>query len=630
MTRELIIEGQHVDLSADTDITLEYVNNIIGDMGQINLSHSYTVKLPKTLQNARILDDPGNTSHESSATRRYLSARYYRNGIDLIGPAQAYILKTTPDSYEVALIWNTLEALQSLSQYSGTLNDLPSLPLLAWIGSNGMTPDYTASNEINGALFAYYNSGLGNTRYPTVNTATHPSMRAAGLLERILAGADVPYTLSEAAVNDINDLVILAAPKHTPTRMMERTSGSIKKTGVYPYNMKSSTQGWLSFEYFDGTNGTWQEGWDGVYGGLHISTRAALFNNGGNDSHRIALNLKAPDGFDLSGARIVVRGVDFSDGTGPYAKRADLLSVKFIKEDNFYYAFSDEPLNVSGWPFYEIWVVRDSAMFPAGTTEYLITFSAYDSSLPMFSVNREHKDLRPDKDNRFPLQGNLPDIKQWDFVKACMAMLGWVAVIQNGTLHLLKYTELFDTSGAYDWSAKVDITDGGTQELNYTLENWAQVNAIAFEEDTPLGYTPTAELRVSDTTLPERRDFYKLPFAASMQSDATHYKVDGAKVEDVDIAPRIFRLVDKDGVRTLEFTEDLYGEGLISAHYARLQEVIRKPVRLTVNIRLHEIDLAQLDLTRAVYLGQYGKYYIILKIQTSDTDLCKVELLQLP
>ena len=87
MTRELIIEGQHVDLAPDTDITLEFVNNIIGDIGKISLSRSYTVKIPKTIRNTRILDDPGRPGHESGVPRRFLNARYYRNGIDLIGPA---------------------------------------------------------------------------------------------------------------------------------------------------------------------------------------------------------------------------------------------------------------------------------------------------------------------------------------------------------------------------------------------------------------------------------------------------------------------------------------------------------------------------------------------------------------
>ena len=129
MTRELIIDGQHVDLPAQADITLEYVNDFTGDPGKISLSHSYTIKLPKTTRNARILDDPDTPGHASGSVRRYLDARYYRNGIDLIGAAQAYILKATADSYEVALVWNDLEALHALSQGGAALNDLPDLPV---------------------------------------------------------------------------------------------------------------------------------------------------------------------------------------------------------------------------------------------------------------------------------------------------------------------------------------------------------------------------------------------------------------------------------------------------------------------------------------------------------------------
>ena len=214
--------------------------------------------------------------------------------------------------------------------------------------------------------------------------------------------------------------------------------------------------------------------------------------------------------------------------------------------------------------------------------------------------------------------------------KTCMAMFGWAAVIQNGTLHLLKFNELLNTSGAYNWTAKVDMTDGDPQEFGYTLDNWAQINTLKFQEDTPVGFDPNARLEIQDATLPEQRDFFDLPFAASQWSDAPHYKIkEDNKVEDIDIAPRIFRVL-SGNPRTLRFTDNLHSHGLIAAHYARFQEVIRKPVTMTVNIRLHEIDLAQLDLTRAVYLGQYGKYYMILKIQTSDTDLCKVQLLQLP
>lgn len=613
MTRELIIEGQHVDLTPDTDITLEYVNNIVGDIGKISLSHSYTVKLPRTTRNARILDDPGLPAHESDAARRFLSARFYRNGIDLIGPAQAYILKTTPDAYEIALVWNTLEALQTLSQAKGTLNDLPNLPSPQWIGVNGATPDY--SGETDGAIFAAYVSGLGGLRYPNVDTAPHPSMKVPDLVRRILEGAGVPYEISDAAAAGMADKAVLAAPNHAPSRLMEAESGSI--AGLVELRLATINGRPATTLNFD----DWTHGWD-------APSSATVATNGGfvtgeNTTHRILLNLQAPASVDLTGCAFAVLGYTLKDNGLAMKDSEELLKAYFMQGGSGWYLYVDEELKLSGWTHYGIDLQFDRRVGA--------TLTAYDPTLPAFAINRVHKSIDISKDNRFPLQGNLPDIAQWGFIKACMALFGWAAVIQNGKLHLRTYDEVLDTAGAYDWTAKVDMGDGEPQDIGYTLSGWARRNTITFQEDAPLGFEPNADLVVEDSTLKESRDLFELPFAASMQGEAQHYKVkDDGTVEDVDIEPRIFSVILGTQGQTLYFGDDLHGKGLTDARYTRLQEVIRKPVALTLDIRLHEIDLAQLDLTRPVYLGQYGRYYAILKIQTSKTDLCKVELLQLP
>lgn len=620
MTRELIIEGQQVDLAPDTDITLEYANDITGDLASISLSHSYTIKLPRTLRNTRILDDPGAPGHASRKLRRYLSARFFRNGVDLIGAAQAYVLKTTPEAYEVALVWNAMPALQALSQSSETLNDLPGLPVLTWIGSNGKTPDY-AGAETGGALFARYNSGLGEFTYPTVNAATHPCMRVSELFRRILSNAGIPYSISTsaAAQSAMEDLVLLAAPEHAPSRSMELESGCVFPSvafSQYTYNGQR-----LTGIFSD----TAEDGWDSprdtrIAGDTDIMT---MYIKGDSDTHRVLFNLRAPNTANLSGLYIYVQGYMPGDN-GVIIDKDILFKAHFQQDDNGWYLYADEEINLSGWPYYTIGVQSDSLIS--------VRLSAYKTSLPPVAVNIVHKAINISKDNRFPLAGNLPDLKQWDFIKGCMALLGIVPVIQNGQMRLLTYAELLRTSNAYDWTGKVDMTDGGPQEVRYTLSKWARVNEIAFEADDEeeLSFSPNARIEVADTTLAERRDYYKLPFAASMQSNAIHYKLkdDETEVEDVDIAPRIFRVVEGDSGRRLEFTADLYGAGVV-ARYGALQAAVRTPVVLTVNIRLHELDLAQLDLARVVYLGQFGQYYKILKVQTSDTDLCKVELLQI-
>lgn len=182
------------------------------------------------------------------------------------------------------------------------------------------------------------------------------------------------------------------------------------------------------------------------------------------------------------------------------------------------------------------------------------------------------------------------------------------------------------------------MTDGGPAVLSYSLPGWAQNNDISFAENSQLAADPTARMIVEDMTIKESRKWFDLPFAASRLNTAEHYKVttddDGVTtVEDVDIEPRIFtaepgRPIFNRGQVWLYFTDDLFGKGLIETHYKELQAIVRTPVMLTANIRLHEVDLAKLDLTRPVYLGQFGQYFGILKIQTGS-DLCKVELIQL-
>lgn len=610
MTRELIIEGQHVDLAPNTDITLEYVSNLIGDVGKINLSHSYTVKLPKTARNARILDDPGLPGHESSRARKFLAAEYYRNGINLIGQAQAYLLRTTPDSYEVALVWSTLEALQTLSQNPETLNDLPGLPMLTWIGPNGATPDYTGSADgtsINGAFFAWYESGLGASKYPNVNAGTHPCVTITRLLYDIMNNAGVPFEASANARTKMASMVILAAPGHEPSRLQEAESGDIAGT----VSLQAATINNKPGTILNITDKTY--GWDAPKG-----------LTGDNDTHRVLMNLQTTDSVDLSNCRITVTGYTRSaEVEGVIEDSAELYAAYFKPNDAGWYMYFDEEIKLSGWPEYGIFLSFDRAVSAQ--------FTPYNPELPLYAANRVHDTIDIEHDNRFPIQGNLPDIKQWDFVKACMAMFGLAPIIQNGALHLYTYDELLESRNAYDWTNKVDMTDRAPESMSYALDSWAQENLITFQEDAALDFNPNASLQVEDTTLAESRNLYELPWAASMQSNAQHYKIkDDGTLEDVDIAPRIFKVTIGVKGQMLYFNDDMQGDELIRTHYTALQNAVKKPLALTVHIRLHEIDLAQLDLTRPVYLGQYGRYYAILKIQTSETDLCKVELLQLP
>lgn len=625
---EMLIDGRHVDLAPDTDVTLEYVSNVLGEPGKIQLSRSYTVKLPRTRRNTEVLDDPGTLGHASTKLRRFLPARFYRNGIDLIGEAQAYMLRSTPDGYEVALVWNTLEALQALSQSDKTLNDLQGLPVLKWVGSDGSSPNYAAEGTAgDSAFFARYESGLGAYRYPDVNAATHPCIRLSALLDLVLTEAGVPYEIS-ADASALRETVLLAAPGHKPSRAMDISSGSAKYSGVFfdgaLYAGRSLCP--LIYERYDGTDGAWSDGWDPVQG---ITSEGPAFFRSDSDRHLVRLNLQAPAGLDMSGCKLVIVAEDRSAGIAN-AERAELATFYFSESGGAYHLTADAEIQLSSWPLYYLALSGD---WPEVN---LTEFTAFDPALPIVAANCVHETISITNDNRFPLAGNLPDIKQWDFVASCLALFGLVPVIQSGKLYLHSYDQTLAKANASDWTAKVDMSRlGRPEDLSYALDGWARSKTITYQPEDPLPFDPTVRIEVDDQTLPVSAEYYALPYAASLQGNAVHYEVTEKggvlETEDVDITPRIFKTeAGEDGTLRLVFTDDLRGDGLAQRHYAALQKVVRRPALVTVAVRLNELDLAQLDMRRPVYLGQYGQYFAIIKIQTSDTDLCKVELIQIP
>jgi hypothetical protein len=604
MTRELIIEGQHVDLAPDTDITLEYVSNILSDPGKISLSHSYTVKLPKTARNARILDDPGRPGYDSSLARRFLTAQYFRNGIDLIGQAQAYLVSISADSYEVVLVWSRVPGLKEWNDAKLKLPDLTGLPTLQWKGAA-----YATAGTTDGCFFARYVSGAWNN---APNIAPHPSVTLYELMTRIFKNAGVPYEIGDRLTDTLQSHALLVAPSHKPSLTMELDAGAQASSLKW-----ITTSGSGSYWWFQG----WQTGWDAPGDGSLETTRT--IQRGPSEELRFYLNLKiagaTPDlyfSLEHGGDSYILSPSRTTDGGYLMDTVVDLNSDLRMDEEYDYFSIKIMGLSDNG----------------------TYSFSAYDPLRPMFALIRPHETIQAEHQNLFPISDNLPNIGQMDFIKAVLGLFGALMWTANGTLVLERYDDILHKEQAVDWTHKVDMREG-IQDFQYLLSDFAQKNLIKYEPDVTLPVSPDITLEMEDPTADESKELLKLPFAASIRDQAIHYRCTDAwddngqyyvEVEDIDIKPRIFGFTYDGQTRGLRFPDSLSGKWATSAYLETYQSLIRTPVQISVNIRLHELDLAQLDTTRPVYLGQYGRYYAILKIQTSKTDLCKVELLQLP
>ena len=123
----LYINGQLVNIGT-SDITLEWKSVMFSNISKLKVNHSYTIKLPMTANNRKVFTMAESAQYNSVALRgtnsalvngetligKRLSARYYCNGVDLLGEANAYLIGTDGEYYKVVLTWGTLSSLRSV------------------------------------------------------------------------------------------------------------------------------------------------------------------------------------------------------------------------------------------------------------------------------------------------------------------------------------------------------------------------------------------------------------------------------------------------------------------------------------------------------------------------------------
>lgn len=616
MKQELIINGQHVDMRADTDITLEWVSGLFEDIGSIKLSHSYSIKLPKTLKNLRIFDDPGNPAHQSTQTRRYLDALYIRNGIDLLGPVKAYIVGVSRDDIEIVLLWRA-EGLLSWRDQKLKLSATAGMwTIKPWVNlSTGEA--YYSSGSLN-MFLPKYDSGLGDVKYPAVNAASYACVKLEWLFIMILGSTGLELRFFNDSRERLRNLVLLCNSMKSNKAIDIPTGSTASGNGQVLSDMQSV--------YFSG----WSHGWDKTLGPIYNDGKNAFLTINQTDGTRyeeMYLQINVAGYMDEAGATAapVLQVIGHTLVDGRVGTRL-LQELTFVQD----YSYVDRGYCTADLLLTDLKDVTEISLqfkTPVALDIYGV-LSKYDTSKEYtIRVSHKHPTISIANDNAYPVADNLPDISQVDFIKGVCALLGLVLVVNKGILEVRTYDDMLDKTAAVDWTDKIS---GPIQNLSLSRSGLARTNYIRYAEDKTISTNYNAYMTVDDETIQQETDLVKLPFAASESNEAHHFNVKDDKLEEVDIKPRIFAWEkDENGIANLMFPEYLKSQHLIETFYQTYQDTIQRPVEIEALVRLSELDLAGLDFSRAVYLGQTGQYYAVKKVQTSDSDLCKVELIQL-
>lgn len=161
--QRLYIDGELVDLGEDNSITLSIKSNLFRDITEIVSNNTYTVKLPKTVRNQRIIGHADLVQNGGSTyPYAYHTAQYFRGGVQLIKNGRAAVM-SVGDEIELSIVWGLYPALQEIVDGNMSLNEIESDAHIQYLTSN--QPDSYNTAVQRGYFYANYNPYSDETDY---------------------------------------------------------------------------------------------------------------------------------------------------------------------------------------------------------------------------------------------------------------------------------------------------------------------------------------------------------------------------------------------------------------------------------------------------------------------------------
>ena len=610
MIQRLYINGELVDMSEDTKITLNYKSNIFGDISKITASNSLTINLPKTTRNRRIFNNPTAPAFESPFRYSRHTCRYEQDGIELL---KGYaVLLSSADTYEIALYWGVLTAYQTWVDANPTLQEIDKTSAVQW-NSNSTVADYDT----------FLSSGYGFANYALKGYLYGKPSDIKKSQSNIFPSVSVRWVINAFAQK--NNLTL-----NFPLRIAD----DLRRLVMPCTTMNAGERYWAESKL----------------------TATAEMYTGQSSVNLIALDVVAPDYIAYE-----TRQVSAFEGNRTYFSTADADKVRFTFKD-----FHQDSYTLSS-------VFKAVARNKDGGTSIIYTFApttndrgrvGFDLSEEISVEDMDEVYFFIDKriatagiswsaesftytplvaENSYPctydIAPNLPDISQIDLIKAVCAMFGLFAMpdptIDNGITFVGIEDLLDNRANAYDWSANLLGERGGdSPEAQFSISEWAQENWFRYETDDSVDVDADAPLKVNNESLERKRDAVKLPFAPTDGNQILQYDVNvddsGAQsLELREVKPRIMRLYQADNGKALLRFNGLRFDEIIKNYYKGYSELLNSCVVIKEKLRLTEYDIRDLDFTRPVYLAQYGRYFGIVSLQVSGKE-CTAELALLP
>lgn len=592
MKEELYIKGESVDLG-DSEITLNFKSNLLGDISKITASNSYTIKLPRTNKNIRLLDFPDVAGHESYMMRDYFNAEYYRNGVKLFD-AKAVLISCSEDGFDVALTWGMSEKFIQLMNDDKSIQEFADMAL-PWNSST--TYD---NGLVNGQLshgYIRHNAGI-DVDSNRDKIFIHPSVNCMRLLEEIASYYGL--TMDWGSYKQYIELLYLPL-----------------------ISQKASSK----YNFFEAN----------ITGTLDSDIKYVKFTQ-----------INRVDGINISNTetygdvvRIYETSLDWELDILIYTNKHNTLNVvELAFYSNAQYIKS---LQISS---NDIGLCAYKGVIPFDITEYSnITIRIRINNGALLGIIKSYikifsEDVQSVSYNQYyPIGSNLPDISVVDFIKQICWLFGLFAIKSDTGVSFISVNKIIDNKNkAVDWSKKLVPTGWTAKETSYTFGDFAQKNYFRYEENEN-AKSADGYMVVQNKTLDYEKDLLKLPYTAGGDNGDMRavpyfkWSEDGTTVELEDCGDRIMQLVisfDSQGKEDarLDFSDLKFQNRVSRFGLSSYQDLIKSPFVIKDTFRLTEIDLKNIDYTIPVYIERYAAFFAIISIKSqgyySECELLKL------
>lgn len=600
MIDELYINGEKVDMGS-SGITLKFNSNIFKDISKVVSNNSYTINLPRTLRNERILKVAGRPTLNDDFPRSIHTGKLYRDGFPIIEACNVHLL-SIGDTIEVALTWGNSKALTALIDDGKNLNEIADANEESFVWNKFQEiSDYGSEGVFfNGVLFTDIDFGLksGETK-----AAIHPSVRASYIFGKLNEVYGLNVSIPESRKEVFDHLI---------------------------FPLTSRNGGYANFKITK---------WEGSYFISARNTAASnnwyfIFNLGQETSH-------FGNSFDLIDTYM---GIENGYKTkGFLAKRNGkvIVSPNLTLKTSVGYLFmgnEDSGRNVTNFGIFEyetseegIRIYNKPIKFDVSEGDELYMFVSERGVSVSGSITIG---MIPDEvqyDEIYSVLENLPAVKSVDFLKTICNILGLYVSNANDTLVLTEFDKLEDNKAfAKDWSDKMM---GEAENISFQLSDFAQRNYLRYKEDDAVGMTFGGVVKVADKWLDAEGVLSELKFAGSLNNGGRavvklYSYNDKGELEYEDTTPRILLEADNNGKARGVFQGLSFAE-LVPKFYYTYQSIVFMPVVIKAKFRLNASDVRGMDMAVPIYLKQFGKFYVIKEGILDNDNIFEVELIQM-